>query len=91
MSAQPDTLPRTRAAIEEGIRQGLHLGAQLYVSRNGGTVASTALGEVRPGEPLTPDHLMLWLSSTKPVGAVALARLWERGRLELDDPVVRFI
>ncbi|HEX2643860.1 MAG TPA: serine hydrolase domain-containing protein, partial [Thermoanaerobaculia bacterium] len=47
--------------------------------------------EVRPGEPLTPDHLMLWLSSTKPVGAVALARLWERGRLELDDPVVRFI
>lgn len=86
-----DALPRTRAAIEEGIRQGLHLGAQLYVSRDGETVADTALGEVRPGEPLTPDHLMLWLSSTKPVGAVALARLWERGRLELDDPVVRFI
>jgi CubicO group peptidase (beta-lactamase class C family) len=32
---------------------------------------------------------MLWLSSTKPVGAVALAQLWERGRLELDDPVAK--
>ena len=84
-------LPRTRTAIEEGIRQGLHLGAQIYLSHNGATVADSAFGEVRPGEPLTPDHLMLWLSSTKPVGAVALARLWERGRLELDDPIVRFI
>lgn len=84
-------LPKTRQAIEEGIRQGLHLGAQLYVSRHGEPVAGGALGEDRPGRPLTADHLMLWLSSTKPVAAVALAQLWERGRLEWDDPVVRFL
>jgi CubicO group peptidase (beta-lactamase class C family) len=69
----------------------LHLGAQLHVSRHGETVASGAVGEDRPGVPLTPDHLMLWLSSTKPVAAVALAQLWERGRLEIDDPVARHI
>jgi CubicO group peptidase (beta-lactamase class C family) len=34
---------------------------------------------------------MLWLSSTKPVTAVAVAQLWERGRLELDDPVARHV
>ncbi|MFL6262451.1 MAG: serine hydrolase domain-containing protein [Thermoanaerobaculia bacterium] len=82
-----DRLPRTREAIEAGIRERLHLGAQLYVSLHGEPVADAALGEDRPGEPLTRDHLMLWLSSTKPVPAVAVAQLWERGLLELDDPV----
>ena len=82
-----DRLPRTREAIEAGIRDRLHLGAQLYVSLQGETVADAALGENRPGEPLTRDHLMLWLSATKPVPAVAIAQLWERGLLELDDPV----
>lgn len=83
-----ERLPRTREAIETGVREGLHLGAQVYVSLRGETVADAALGENRPGEPLTRDHLMLWLSSTKPVTAVAVAQLWERGLVELDDPVV---
>lgn len=86
-----DRLPRTREAIEEGIRARLHLGAQLYVSLHGEPVADAALGEDRPGEPLTRGHLMLWLSSTKPVPAVAVAQLWERGLLELDDPVALHI
>lgn len=82
-----DRLPRTLAALEAGRRQGLHLGSQLYVSLDFEPLADLALGEARPGEPLTPDHLMLWLSSTKPVTAVAVAQLWEQGLLELDDPV----
>ncbi len=86
-----DRLPRTRKALEEGIQEGSHLGAQLYVSLRGEPVADGALGEDRRGAALTRDHLMLWLSSTKPVAAVALAQLWERGRLELDDPVASHI
>jgi CubicO group peptidase (beta-lactamase class C family) len=73
------------------VREGLHPGAQLYVSWHGEVIADAAAGEVRPGEPLRRDHLMLWLSSTKPVAAVAIAQLWERGRLELDDPVASHI
>jgi CubicO group peptidase (beta-lactamase class C family) len=84
-------LPRTREAIAAGIRQGLHLGAQIYVSWRGEPCADAALGDSRPGTPLRPDDLMLWLSSTKPVAAVALAQLWERGRLEIDDPVALHI
>src|SRR5262249_3820760 len=84
-------LPATRGALEEGMDEGLHLGAQLHVALRGETVADAALGENRPGEPLTPDHLMLWLSSTKPGAAVAIAQLWERGLLELDDPVARHL
>lgn len=86
-----DRVPRTRQALEAGILEGTHLGAQLYASLRGEPVGDGALGEDRPGAALTRDHLMLWLSSTKPVAAVALARLWEDGRLELDDPVARHI
>ena len=75
MAGALERLPRTRQAIEAGIRDGLHLGAQVYVSLHGEIQADGAVGENRPGEPLTSDHLMLWLSSTKPVGAVAIAQL----------------
>ncbi|HYL05565.1 MAG TPA: serine hydrolase domain-containing protein [Thermoanaerobaculia bacterium] len=91
VAATLQRLPRTRQAILDGVRAGLHLGAQLYVSRHGTVIADAAAGDSRPGQPLRRDDLMLWLSSTKPVAAVAIAQLWERGRLELDDPVARHI
>ncbi len=84
-------LTRTVALLERGRGEGLHLGGQLYVSLGGEAVVELAVGEVRPGEPMTPDTLMIWLSATKPVAAVAVAQLWERGLLDLDDPVARHI
>ena len=80
-------LPKSRAVLERGIDEGLHPGAQLYVSRRGEPVAELALGEARPGVAMRPDTLVLWLSSTKPVAAVAIGQLWERGLLRLDDPI----
>lgn len=61
------------------------------MSLDGSVVVDTAFGEVRPGEPMTADHLTIWLSATKPLVAIAIARLWERGKLELDDPVARYV
>ena len=90
MSLQ-SALPKTMAILRAGIADALHLGAQIYVSRNGHSIANAAIGEARPGEALTPDHLMLWLSAAKPVAAVAIAQLWEQGRLDLDDRVAKFI
>jgi CubicO group peptidase (beta-lactamase class C family) len=84
-------LPTATSFLEQGIREGLHIGAQLYVSRNGSPVADVAVGESRRGVPMTPDTLMLWLSSSKPVTAVAVAQRWERGRLRLDDRVAEHI
>lgn len=86
-----DRLPRTLAAIRQGIDERLHLGAQLYVSLDGELRADGAVGEDRPGVPLSRDHLVLWLSATKPVTAVAVAQLWERGLLTLDDPIARHL
>ncbi len=40
---------------------------------------------------MTSDTLMPWFSSCKPVGAVAIAQLWERGKLDLDDHAAQFV
>lgn len=79
--------PQTVAMLERGRREGRHLGAQVYVSRHGEPLADLAFGWAAEDVPLTPDHLMLWLSSTKPIAAVAVARLWEARALALDDPI----
>ncbi len=84
-------LSHAMAVVQQGIEAGLHPGAQLYISLRGRVLVDYAVGEARPGVPMTPDSLNLWLSSTKPIAAVAIAQLWERGLLELDDPVIRFI
>jgi CubicO group peptidase (beta-lactamase class C family) len=84
-------LSGTLAALESGRAAGLHLGAQLYASLRGEVVADLALGENAPGEPLSRDHLLVWLSSTKPVTAVCVALVWERGLLDLDDPLARHL
>jgi len=79
--------------LERGRAAGDHVGAQVYASLRGEVLADMALGLARtnPDVPMRPDTLMLWLSATKPVAAVAVAQLWERGLLDLDDPVARHI
>lgn len=84
-------LPLTQAVLEQGIADGLHLGAQLYVSQHGKTLAHLAVGERRPGEPMTPDTLLLWLSAGKPITALAIAQWIDAGEIRLDDPLARFV
>jgi CubicO group peptidase (beta-lactamase class C family) len=101
----PQSLPRTAAVLAEWTDSGHHIGAQVYVSRDRVPVADFAVGLARPAAgdgstqagggppavPMRPDTLMLWLSAGKPVAAVALAQLRERGLLDFDDPVSRSV
>ncbi len=84
-------LARARAELDRGIELGWHVGAQLYVSLRGETIADFAVGEARPGVEMTPTTLVEWGSATKPVTCAAAALLWQRGRFDLDDPVCRHI
>ena len=79
-----ETLERQRA-------EGLHNGAQAYVSRCGDPLLDIAIGESVPGRALERDDVMLWYSSGKPVTTAAVLQLWERGRLGLDDRVADYI
>ena len=92
IGAQPaETLLRTRAVLQRGINQGLQIGAQIYVSRDARTVADFGLGEARPGVPMTAGTLMTWYSSTKPLTSLCVGQCWERGKLNLDDPVAKHV
>jgi CubicO group peptidase (beta-lactamase class C family) len=78
-----------RTILEEG--RGLHPGAQLYVSRGGETVIDFACGEGRAGVAMRTDSVVQWFSSGKPLTAILIAQLHERGELELDAAVARYI
>lgn len=84
-------VPGAVAVLVDGIERGLHPGALVYASIDGKPVVDIGVGEARAGTPMTPDAMVIWWSMTKPSVAVSVAQQWERGALELDDPVVRHI
>ena len=95
---QPEKVGIEKKGLEQAIehmerlrREGMHDGAQLFVARHGISVLDMALGEARPGIPLKTDSVMLWFSATKPLTSVAIAQQMERGKLDLDDPVKKYI
>lgn len=83
--------PRALGELNRGISRGWHTGAQLYASLHGEVMANGAIGESRPGVPMTPSTLVEWGSATKAVTCGAAALLWQRGLFDLDDPVCRHI
>ena len=92
-----EKLPKAASVIAEGMERGLHVGAQVYVSMEGAVVADAAMGSAflgdaeRPERAMTTDTLVSWQSACKPVGALAIAQLWEAGHLDLDAPVADLI
>jgi CubicO group peptidase (beta-lactamase class C family) len=77
--------------LQQGIADGAHVGAQLYVAHAGTVVADVAVGRARDGVAMTTDTLMTWFSMTKAVTAVAVAQQWERGALDIEDPAARYL
>ena len=86
-----ESLPRTSKVLQDGIADGLHLGAQVYVAVDGKVVGEGAIGEARAGVPMTPEHLVIWWSMTKATVAVSMAQQWERGNVDLDAPVAAYV
>ncbi|HVM07491.1 MAG TPA: serine hydrolase domain-containing protein [Acidimicrobiales bacterium] len=84
-------LERTLAEIEAGRAAGMHLGAQLAVWRDDELIADVAVGEARPGTPMTTEQMIIWWSMTKASTAVATALCWERGLLDVEAPVTVYV
>jgi CubicO group peptidase (beta-lactamase class C family) len=78
------------AVLDAGLGRD-HDGYQLYVSLHGETLLDAAGGDARPGVAMQTSTITLWFSSGKVVTAVAIAQLWEQGRLGLDDLVVSYL
>ncbi len=80
-----------REILKAGVEQGLHPGAQLSIWHRGKAVVDFACGDARPGVRMRTDSLVQWFSSGKPLTAICIAQLYDRGDLLLDDKITRFI
>ena len=88
----PTALPAAaREAAEEAVYRhleaGLHSAAQLAVYRDGELQLDLRIGERAPGRSMDRQARMLWFSATKPLTAVCVLLLAERGVLDLDAPI----
>ncbi|MBI1310356.1 serine hydrolase [bacterium] len=86
-SGQNNLLPRTIATIRDGFRRGLHTGVQLFVSQYGETIFDEVVIASVVDSRVNRETLMPLLSAAKPLTAMAVLQLTERGRLNLDAPV----
>jgi CubicO group peptidase (beta-lactamase class C family) len=86
-----ERLPETYAVIRDGMNKQLHSGCQLYISSAGMPIVDCGVGESFPGQPMTSETINLWLSAGKPLTAVAVLKLWDQNRLDLDDFVSQYL
>jgi CubicO group peptidase (beta-lactamase class C family) len=77
-----DGIEALRAVAREHIEHGLHSGAQLAVYRDGVLQLDERLGAAA-----AERTRMLWFSATKPLTAVCVLLLAERGMVDLDRPI----
>jgi CubicO group peptidase (beta-lactamase class C family) len=81
------------AVVDEALQSGRVVGAVVLVRDRGELVYARAAGyaDREAGIPMALDTVFRWASLTKPVVAATALALMERGRLDLDDPVTRFL
>ena len=75
------------------VDQGKLAGWLIHVARRGEPVYLSAYGmrDLEAGLPIENDTLFRIFSMTKPITSVAAMILYERGKLELTDPVSKYI
>jgi CubicO group peptidase (beta-lactamase class C family) len=89
VSDSREEFPRTTAVLEQEVRDGLFTkGAQVTVRLGGEVVLDTALGDAGVGKDVTPETVFRVYCTIKPITAVAVVGLVDRGELDLDEPVV---
>ncbi len=86
-------LERITARVQADIDAGRLPGAVLLMARGDQIVYEKALGARNPasGWPMSTDAIFRIYSMTKPIVSVGAMMLVEEGRLQLDDPVSRYL
>jgi CubicO group peptidase (beta-lactamase class C family) len=88
-----ERLGRVTRYFEAEIAAGRLPGAMIWIERNGKLAYAERLGLRDPAtkQPMTADTIFRIYSMSKPVTSVAAMMLVEEGRLQLDDPVAKYI
>ena len=88
-----ERLSRIGTALKAEVDAGKLPGAVVMIARRGKLVYSTAVGHRDPagGAPMTTDAVFRIYSMTKPLVSVAAMMLVEDGKVQLTDPVSKFL
>jgi CubicO group peptidase (beta-lactamase class C family) len=88
-----DGLRNVSRLVEGYVDDGKFPGAICLVARRGKVVHLTVHGsmDVERNRPVRTDTIFRIYSMTKPIASVALMKLYEEGRFQLDDPASRFL
>ena len=86
-------LKRLEEVTQKHIDEGLVPGAVMLVARRGKVAWVSTLGkrDVAAGDPMKFDSIFRIYSMTKPIVSVALMQMVEEGRLQVSDPVAKFL
>jgi CubicO group peptidase (beta-lactamase class C family) len=86
-------LARIDAYLKNEIAENKIPGAIMLIQRDGKTAYFGSFGVRDPGtkEPMTPDTIFRIYSMSKPITTVAAMMLVEEGKLQLDDPLSKYI
>ena len=99
-SAKPESVGMSSKKLEHmtkmfqaEVDKGAIPGAIIQINRNGKLVYTSVLGfkDKNKNEPLTKDSIFRIYSMTKPLASVAAMQLVEEGRMQLTDPISKFL
>ena len=85
--------PQLRADLEAAVAAGKLPGGIAIVAKDGKIVSHERAGfaDVATGKPLAEDTLFRLYSMSKPITSVVVMKLAERGLLDIDAPVSRYL
>ena len=86
-------LARVRQVLQSEIDAGMLPGAVWMVARRGRQVAFETIGEQDPvtHAPMRPDSIFRVYSMTKPIVSIVTMMLAEEGRLQISDPISKYL
>ncbi len=89
----PQAAARMQSVLQEHIDRGRIPGAVALLSAGGRTELFVALGQQDPaaGTPMQPDSIFRIYSMTKPIVSLATLMLVEQGRLQLIEPIAKYL
>lgn len=89
----PTRLGYVDSHLKRYVDEGKLAGTLLLVARHGeiGHFQATGLADRERNVPMKQDTIFRIYSMSKPVTAVAVMQLYERGLLQIDDPVEKYI
>ncbi|MGE0151713.1 MAG: serine hydrolase domain-containing protein [Reyranellaceae bacterium] len=89
----PDRLARISETLQADVAKGTLPGAVVLIQRQGKTAYFEAMGALDPQTraPMEKDAIFRIYSMTKPLTSVAAMMLVEQGRMQLSDPVAKYL